>query len=256
MRIDQLKATEINLIKSLLGNTADRQIAERFGLSVRVVCNFRNSQGIAAYHKQGYKVQRISPQKEEAVAKVAGTAPDPVIARHFGINSGQVFHLRQRRNIAAYRHLDAYVELTCDLCGKKFQKKRSAMKRNNRNYCSKEHADSGNRKGGAKYGHHYGSDWEGQKAAARARDVVCQLCFKTKELEGKNLHVHHKIPFRFGGSNALHNLVTLCASCHMKVEQATERALEQHVRLAISLQAGTFSFSLNGAVKENIALRP
>lgn len=57
---------------------------------------------------------------------------------------------------------------------------------------------------------------ESLKQEVRARDnnkcVICE--------EESNLHVHHKIPRKYGGVNHKDNLVTLCASCHAAVETA------------------------------------
>ena len=69
----------------------------------------------------------------------------------------------------------------------------------------------------------YGVNWPKQRNLARARDgFSCQLC---GEAEGtKEHHVHHKIPFRMfelaEQANNLANLITLCNSCHRKVETA------------------------------------
>jgi DEAD/DEAH box helicase domain-containing protein len=69
----------------------------------------------------------------------------------------------------------------------------------------------------------YGLNWPKQRDLARARDGFrCQLC---RELEGgKQHHVHHKIPYRMfeltEQANQLANLITLCNSCHRKVEIA------------------------------------
>jgi DEAD/DEAH box helicase domain-containing protein len=69
----------------------------------------------------------------------------------------------------------------------------------------------------------YGSMWRSVRELTRARDGFrCQVC---GEPEGANEHhVHHKIPFRMFESieqaNQLANLITLCNSCHRKVETA------------------------------------
>lgn len=55
---------------------------------------------------------------------------------------------------------------------------------------------------------------EGIKNRVRDRDnYVCQICGNDT-----NLHVHHIIPRRSGGSHELDNLVLLCSSCHMAIE--------------------------------------
>ena len=70
---------------------------------------------------------------------------------------------------------------------------------------------------------YYGSNWQTQRNAARARDQFrCQFCGLP---EGDKVHhVHHKIPFRTFATpetaNRLDNLVTLCPTCHLKAESA------------------------------------
>lgn len=69
----------------------------------------------------------------------------------------------------------------------------------------------------------YGPDWTRQRNLARKRDqYTCQMC---GVIEGsESLHVHHKTPFRSFQSyiyaNQLENLISLCASCHKKAEEA------------------------------------
>ncbi|MER2105926.1 MAG: HNH endonuclease [Solibacillus sp.] len=54
------------------------------------------------------------------------------------------------------------------------------------------------------------------KQKVRARDgFKCVICD-----EESNLHVHHKIPRKYGGVNHPDNLVTLCSSCHPAIETA------------------------------------
>ena len=69
----------------------------------------------------------------------------------------------------------------------------------------------------------YGPNWSRQRDITRARDGYrCQIC-GTAEGD-KAHHVHHKIPFKMFDSaeqaNQLSNLITLCNSCHRKVETA------------------------------------
>lgn len=69
----------------------------------------------------------------------------------------------------------------------------------------------------------YGPNWHKQRDLARARDEFrCQICGM---LEGVTAHhVHHKIPFRMfetaAQANQLANLITVCSSCHRKIETA------------------------------------
>lgn len=69
----------------------------------------------------------------------------------------------------------------------------------------------------------YGPNWPLQRDLARARDGFrCQVCGTPEGMSQH--HVHHKIPFRMFESakqaNQLANLITLCNSCHRKVETA------------------------------------
>jgi DEAD/DEAH box helicase domain-containing protein len=77
----------------------------------------------------------------------------------------------------------------------------------------------------------YGPNWTKQRNAARARDgYACVVCGKP-ESSGKEHHVHHRKPFRSFGyvrgendtylrANDLDNLMTVCPSCHVKIETA------------------------------------
>lgn len=68
-----------------------------------------------------------------------------------------------------------------------------------------------------------GCNWQRQKRAALQRDGrKCQIC-RRKKRKGLRIDVHHIRPFReFDGdyvsANQLLNLITLCRSCHAKVE--------------------------------------
>ena len=69
----------------------------------------------------------------------------------------------------------------------------------------------------------YGPGWARQRDRARERDGYrCQVCGIPEQ--GRAHDVHHKIPFRKFTSaeiaNQLDNLVTLCPSCHHRVETA------------------------------------
>lgn len=67
----------------------------------------------------------------------------------------------------------------------------------------------------------YGANWQIQRSRALERDqYTCQVCGKSGDRIP--LHVHHRSPFRnfssYLAANNLNNLVTLCASCHLKAE--------------------------------------
>jgi DEAD/DEAH box helicase domain-containing protein len=67
----------------------------------------------------------------------------------------------------------------------------------------------------------YGQNWEALRSSVRARDGYrCQVCGAPEV--SRSHDVHHKVPFRSFNNpeqaNQLHNLVTLCPSCHRRVE--------------------------------------
>jgi 5-methylcytosine-specific restriction endonuclease McrA len=108
--------------------------------------------------------------------------------------------------------------------------------------CLKEHLSS-IRKGeenpawkGGRF-NYYGPNWPEQREKALERDSYsCQECDMTRDQHYQNydedLHVHHKVPRRqiideeeptieqFELANSLDNLVTLCKSCHRKLESS------------------------------------
>jgi DEAD/DEAH box helicase domain-containing protein len=67
----------------------------------------------------------------------------------------------------------------------------------------------------------YGPNWQIQREKTLERDgYTCQVCGRSES--SGHLHVHHKTPFKHFSSyleaNKLHNLITLCSSCHQKAE--------------------------------------
>ena len=68
-----------------------------------------------------------------------------------------------------------------------------------------------------------GGNWKVQTALARERDGFrCRNCGVTEETLGRQLDVHHKTPVRLFASasaaNRLDNLISVCASCHKRLE--------------------------------------
>ena len=56
---------------------------------------------------------------------------------------------------------------------------------------------------------------------------ICQLCGNNK----KTLQVHHLIPYRISEDNSLENLISLCPSCHGKVEQYYRKHPNDYMRI-------------------------
>jgi hypothetical protein len=65
---------------------------------------------------------------------------------------------------------------------------------------------------------YYGAGWKATKETIRRRDKVCRRCGKTPKQNGRALDVHHTEPFRFSGDNSPDKLISLCRSCHMRVD--------------------------------------
>lgn len=68
-----------------------------------------------------------------------------------------------------------------------------------------------------------GGNWKVQAARARERDGFrCRDCGVTEASLGRQLDVHHTTPVRLFAStvaaNRLDNLVSVCASCHKRLE--------------------------------------
>jgi len=69
----------------------------------------------------------------------------------------------------------------------------------------------------------YGDRWPEIRKKVLIRDgKKCRICNVTKRL-----HIHHIIPFKISHSNEDLNLVTLCKSCHPKVEKIAWLILEK-----------------------------
>jgi hypothetical protein len=83
--------------------------------------------------------------------------------------------------------------------------------------------------------------WDRNRKAARRRDGNrCRMCGNGGE--GVLLDVHHIRPILQGGTNELHNLVTVCRTCHKRLERRgwppvaprSRRKDTAQVRLALS----------------------
>lgn len=73
-----------------------------------------------------------------------------------------------------------------------------------------------------------GPNWIKQRRKARKRDnYTCQRCGATQEELGRNLDVHHIIPYReftsYEEANQLDNLTCYCKSCHASIEMTEYR---------------------------------
>ena len=151
-------------------------------------------------------------------------------------------HLRGENNPS---YQGEAVQTCCETCGRTVTKKKTRHLRNTNNFCSHGcYAEWRNGRftgeenvrwagGGVKY---YGPDWRTQRRRARQRDEhECQECGIHRDSLGRELDVHHIMPFREFGyvpgenknhveANRLDNLVSLCPSCHKRIERELEFA--------------------------------
>ena len=131
-------------------------------------------------------------------------------------------------------HLQKRVTIQCKQCGKEFQVKQSHATR--RLLCSNEcsarwqseqgiHSGENNPNWRGGWEPYYGPNWDAQRRKALKRDKnTCRHCGATSLQIGRNLDVHHIVPFRTFGkeryaeANELSNLISLCPTCHVKAE--------------------------------------
>lgn len=126
------------------------------------------------------------------------------------------------------------VVINCDGCGSPFEViKSQAYLRTCSRECHSKIMSGPNThlwRGGQRQ-YYYGPNWKLQRVACRERDNhTCRVCGK-KHRKGKRFFdVHHVRPFRSFGykagqndnylqANDLSNLITVCLSCHMKLER-------------------------------------
>lgn len=129
------------------------------------------------------------------------------------------------------------IELVCAQCNKSFTRGMSEYNNYNKDgkyvFCSRDCQDA-NIDYILRGKYHYcyvdgksvnnrGKGWKKIRKTVRRRDnFTCQECGITQDELGKELDVHHIIPYReFESSedaNKLDNLISLCPSCHHKAE--------------------------------------
>jgi len=120
----------------------------------------------------------------------------------------------------------------CEHCGKEFHVKPSAEKNGDGKYCSmacynasKPERWMGESNPRWRGGHdrYRGRNWQRQRRRARRRDAyTCQSCGVKESDYGRQLDVHHMVPFAdfadYRKANELANLMCLCRECHARHE--------------------------------------
>lgn len=62
----------------------------------------------------------------------------------------------------------------------------------------------------------YGNTWKRIRKNYIAEHPLCERCLSRDKIRTAVI-VHHKKPLSFGGTHAVENLMSLCASCHEKI---------------------------------------
>lgn len=110
------------------------------------------------------------------------------------------------------RHMEVVprVVYKCKRCGKEF----SDRAKSTRKYCSQKCANVIFKISDPVYRRIHSPKWETVRARIILRDGgKCSICNSAYRL-----HVHHIVPWRISHDNSDGNLITLCPSCHIKVE--------------------------------------
>ncbi|UYE90117.1 HNH endonuclease [Mycobacterium phage Molly] len=173
-----------------------------------------------------------------------GTESDAKVGQQLGLPESRVRYRRIKLGLPTYRSSRAAISVECANCGSPTPRKQRDQRRSKNLYCSRECANAGQKKRDTDM-LRYGAGWKTTRAKIRNRDRVCRCCGKTPEENGKALHVHHLIPFRFGGGNRPENLVALCDSCHHRIEALTNAALES-IQVEVSLDGSFLTVRVDG----------
>lgn len=176
-----------------------------------------------------------------------GTTSDAKVGEILGLPEDRVRYRRRKLGLPTYRSSRAAISVPCANCGKETPRKQRDRRRSGRLFCSRTCADAGQKRRDSET-LRYGAGWKNRRAEVRRRDKVCRACGKTSEENGAALHVHHLLPFRYGGTNRPENLVALCDSCHHTIETATDQALAS-IQVGVTLDGSMLTVTVEGAVR-------
>lgn len=171
-----------------------------------------------------------------------GTMPDAAVAMLAECREESARYRRRKLGRSPYRSTLGPVMVQCGNCGARIHRKPRDLRRSARLFCNTDCAAAAQKTRDAEM-LRYGPGWRAIRRAVRERDKVCRACGTTPEQNGAALHVHHLRPLKVGGTNAMENLVAMCASCHHTAEAATDRALRS-IPLAISLDGSCLTITL------------
>ena len=181
-----------------------------------------------------------------------GSASDAQVGRQLGLSEAAVRNRRLKLGLSTYRSSRAQVTMTCANCGTTMTKKRRDLKRAQRLFCTRTCADAGQKRRDTDT-LRYGPGWANRRAEIRRRDKTCRVC-GTPPTPTTALHVHHLVPFRYGGTNRPENLVALCDSCHHKIEAATNRVLDS-VLVEVTLAGSDLTITVDSSLRWHGSVR-
>lgn len=201
-------------------------IEKNYGMMWLCQCDCGNQKVVPGsmlrYHN-GERIKSCGCLKRENAVRYLQSEKARTISRENG---------KKNKGKPSKRRMDPLPPKLCLQCGREFEISRGTDKeyRERRRFCSSEcwyeflREDASRNpawRGG--YSPYYGPNWDKQRRAARKRDrYFCQQCNKTEKELGRELEVHHIVPFRIFGieryreANHLDNLISLCKSCHSK----------------------------------------
>jgi|SRR5215210_1293369 len=174
-----------------------------------------------------------------------GSASDAKVGVLLGLPEDRIRYRRRKLGLPTYRSSRAAISVPCANCGKTTPRKRRDHKRSSRLFCSRTCADAGQKRRDSET-LRYGPGWKNRRAEVRQRDKVCRACSETPEQNGNALHVHHLVPFRYGGTNRPENLVALCDSCHHTIEAVTDQVLAS-IQIAVIFDGSTLTVTVDGS---------
>jgi 6-pyruvoyltetrahydropterin/6-carboxytetrahydropterin synthase len=143
-------------------------------------------------------------------------------------NNSEENPMRGKTGEEHHRHIEKQ-DLNCDNCGSSFERYPDQVRENN--FCDREcylewHSVEDPQ---GSYGEYErllkvanGSYRKNREAALKRDEYECRVCGRKE-----NLHTHHVVPLRNGGSNFSYNLGVVCGSCHRStVERPDSRYSE------------------------------
>lgn len=98
----------------------------------------------------------------------------------------------------------------------------------------------------------YPSDWDQRRRRVYRRDeFACSNCGRKGGSKGDTeLHAHHIVPIKSGGSHKISNLVTLCKGCHKSIHTGSKAPTDSgNHYVADTVSAGGAIYTMTNSVR-------